>query len=70
MHFALDFKVRIKPVEKRQRVTHLRRRWRIGSPKRGMESSATFGVIPKRRISSHANKVISATCSGVGSWFT
>ena len=39
-------------------------------PKLECESSATRGTRPKRRISSAASCVISASCSGVGSSFT
>ena len=39
-------------------------------PKLECDSSATFGVRPKRRISSAASSVISAICSAVGSRFT
>ena len=39
-------------------------------PKLECDSSATFGVMPKRRTSSAASIVISATCSAVGSAFT
>src|SRR6185437_4269863 len=38
-------------------------------PKLEWETSATFAVRPKRRISSTAREVISRSCSGVGSWF-
>ncbi len=35
-------------------------------PKFDCDSSATFGVMPKRRISSAASSVISAICSASG----
>jgi hypothetical protein len=36
-------------------------------PKLECDTSATFGVMPKRRISSAASSVISAICSALGS---
>ena len=39
-------------------------------PKLECDSSATLGVMPKRRISSAARRVISAICAAVGSALT
>jgi hypothetical protein len=39
-------------------------------PKLECDSSATFGTMPRRLISSAASSVVSAICSGVGSGVT
>ena len=70
VHLAFDLELRIHPLMSASAACIFFACGCSLLPKLECESSATFGVMPKRRISSAASSVISAMSSAVGSMLT
>ena len=70
VHLAIDLQLRRALGEQRRASRILRADCESSLPKLECDSSATLGVMPKRRTASAASRVISAICSAVGSRLT